>query len=356
MSYMSKNYWLHRVSWNAELAHPLLDKGILTVGFSDFALEDNIIGKIQRDGDSTVTLDFLSQKYWKGKSRARYSLKYFVNMKKGDYVVVPLSGVFSVYEIVDDGAKSIKDLGLTDIKDWSGNLVSRNQNGLLINSKNEVFDIGFFREVKPVMLDISRSDYADESLNRFLKVRQTTLPMRADLGESVEAAIKNASAGKKIAFYPQAIDKVKELLGEALDEINTDDKLEKLVLEYFKCLGADAYIPPKNNPEIENYADSDVVATFEDLKTIYYVQVKKHYKDSETSDWSVQQIDEYRRQKTDESQIDDGYSKIAWVISTANDFTKEAKNHATESNIRLTNRAEFSTMLLNAGLGNFRTI
>lgn len=353
---MNKNYWLHRVSWHAKLAHPLLDRGILTIGFSDFALEDCVVEKIQCDGNSTATLDYLCQKHWEWKSRARYSLKYFVNMKKGDYVVVPLNGVFSVYEIVDNAARSIKDLDSADIKDWNGTPVSRNENWLLINDKNEVFDVGFFREVKPVKLGISRSDYADECLNRFLKARQTTLPMSADLGESVEKAIKNASAGNKITFYPKAISKVKQLLCEALDEINTDDKFEKLVLEYFKCLGANAYIPPKNNPEIENYADSDIVATFEDLKTIYYVQVKKHYKDSETNDWAVQQIDEYRRQKTSESQNDDGYSKIAWVISTANDFTEQAKNHAIESNIRLINRSEFATMLLNAGLGNFRTI
>lgn len=353
---MEKNYWLHRVSHHAELAHPLLDRGILAVGFSDFALEDDVVGKIQRDGDSTATLDSLCEKYWGGKTRARFSLKYFVNMKKGDYVIVPLYGVFSVYEIVDDGAKSIKDLGLADIKDWNGNSISRNEKGLLVSNENKIFDIGFFREVKPIKRDISRSDYADKSLNRFLKARQTTLPMGDELGQSVEKAIANALAEKKIAFYPQAISKINEALGEALDEINNDAKLENLVLEYFKCLGADAYIPPKNNPKIEGYADSDVVATFEDLKTIYYVQVKKHNKNTETSDWAVTQIDEYRRQKTGENQNDDGYSKIAWVITTASDFTEQAKKRAIESNIRLINRAEFATMLLNVGLINFKNI
>lgn len=32
-----KNFWLHRISYEAAAAHPLLDRGYLTIGFSDFS-------------------------------------------------------------------------------------------------------------------------------------------------------------------------------------------------------------------------------------------------------------------------------------------------------------------------------
>ena len=33
-------YYLHRISHGAELAHPLLERGILSVGWSDFATRE----------------------------------------------------------------------------------------------------------------------------------------------------------------------------------------------------------------------------------------------------------------------------------------------------------------------------
>ena len=53
-------------------------------------------------------------------------------------------------------------------------------------------------------------------------------------------------------------------------------------------LGADKVdIPSKNNKEnaVENYADVDVIAIFEKLKHIIYIQAKFH--NGKTSDWAV---------------------------------------------------------------------
>jgi hypothetical protein len=41
------NYWIHRISHHAELSYPLLDKGFLTIGFSDFTDDDEIIEKVK---------------------------------------------------------------------------------------------------------------------------------------------------------------------------------------------------------------------------------------------------------------------------------------------------------------------
>lgn len=40
------NYWIHRISHIAELSYPLLNKGFLTIGFSDFT-NDEIIEKVK---------------------------------------------------------------------------------------------------------------------------------------------------------------------------------------------------------------------------------------------------------------------------------------------------------------------
>lgn len=39
------NYWLHRISHKAELSYPLLNKGFLTIGFSDFT-DNEFIDKV----------------------------------------------------------------------------------------------------------------------------------------------------------------------------------------------------------------------------------------------------------------------------------------------------------------------
>ena len=54
--------------------------------------------------------------------------------------------------------------------------------------------------------------------------------------------------------------------------------------------------------------------------------------------------------------MDDDYSRIAWVISFARDFTQEAKNLAIENDIRLINRYEFIRMLSNIGFNKLRNL
>lgn len=54
--------------------------------------------------------------------------------------------------------------------------------------------------------------------------------------------------------------------------------------------------------------------------------------------------------KTNKESIDDGYNKIAWLISSADSFSDEAKSIAAENEIQLVNGLEFSKMLLDAGI------
>ena len=129
-------------------------------------------------------------------------------------------------------------------------------------------------------------------------------------------------------------------------ELN-DDKFERLIEWYFKRIGAtDVYRPAKNESGKER--DADIVAIFEPIKTVFYTQIKYH--SGETDPWAVEQIKDYKSQK--EKDEDNDCSKIAWVISSCDSFSKEAVEYAKEENIQLFNGITFATMLLEAGIAN----
>ena len=195
-------------------------------------------------------------------------------MRRGDIVVVPLYGSFGVYEIDDDKPDVISELPIDKLKTWSGKEIST-ENGLLkIDGEKEPADLGFFRKVRPIESSITRSDYANEPLFLRLKTRHTTSNI-SDIKEHVENAVNRFRKGKKLNLNSIITDDLIKALGDKISNINTDKRFEELVSGYFKSLGAELYIPAKNESGKENGADADVVAIFETLKTIYYVQVKK---------------------------------------------------------------------------------
>jgi len=101
------NYWLHRISHHAEVSYPLIERGILSVGWSELSSDkffadcsdiDNFNGHLEEVG-------------W-GLPRNRYSLWRFISeMDKDDYVLVPSWGTFSIYKIIDDQAYNIEKFG-----------------------------------------------------------------------------------------------------------------------------------------------------------------------------------------------------------------------------------------------------
>ena len=101
--------------------------------------------------------------------------------------------------------------------------------------------------------------------------------------------------------------------------------------------------PAKNAPDKEG--DADVVATFEQIKTIIYVQAK-HHKD-ETPDWAIQQIKDYQSK---EAASDDGYTRSAWVVSTCDRYTTACQEAAKSSGVLLFDGLQFAEMILRAGI------
>ncbi|NJL14447.1 MAG: restriction endonuclease [Microscillaceae bacterium] len=136
---------------------------------------------------------------------------------------------------------------------------------------------------------------------------------------------------------------------ESIKKELNPNKFEELIRTYFKTVGANEVTTPAKN-ESNKDGDADIVAVFENLKLIMYIQAK--FQTGQISEWGTNQILDY---KTNKESLDDGYNKIAWVITTADTFNKDAENIAKDNEIQLINGLEFAKMLLNAGIGLLNT-
>lgn len=338
------NYWLHRISHIAEVSYPLLDKGFLTIGFSDFTEEDTI-NIVESNDWNKFNQKF--QEYWGNTPRTRHNLWNFLQMKKGDIVIVPSWGSFFVCEITDESPLLIGDTYSEDLKSWGKKTVNKIGNHLA-NENGEVYDLGFARKVNVLYKNISRGKFADAKLTSRMKIRQTNAQI-TDLKESIERSIENYKINKPIHLHSVIVEKTSNLILEAIKNELNPDKFEKLITFYFKTIGAnEVFIPAKNESGKEG--DADIVAVFENLKLIIYTQAK--FQKGQISEWATNQILDY---KTNKESIDDGYNKIAWVITSANQFNENAENIAKENEIQLINGTEFSKMLLNAGINMLDT-
>lgn len=338
------NYWLHRISYIPELSYPLLNKGFLTIGFSDFT-DNEFIDKVLKSD-----WDYFNGKFkekWGNIPRNRHNLWRFLKFSKGDIVIVPSWGSFFVCEIIDEKPLLISDAYSDDLQTWSHKKVKTNGTHL-ISESGKVFDLGFARKVKVLHKNISRAKFANAKLTSRMKIRQTNALIN-DLKKSIENSIANYKENKPIHLHSIIIEKTASLILESIKSELNPDKFEKLVKTYFKTIGAnEVTIPAKNERNKEG--DADIVAVFENIKLIIYIQVK--FQNEKIDEWGTNQILDY---KTNKESIDDGYNKIAWVITSANSYNEQAEKVAAENEIQLINGLEFSKMLLNAGINLLNT-
>jgi len=333
------NYWLHRISHIAEISYPLLDNGYLSIGFSDFT-NNETIDKVLSDDWTYFNSAF--QKMWGRVPKTKHNLWNFLKMTKGDIVIVPSWGTFYICEIIDDRPLLIGETFSDDLKPWGDRQVSTNGTHLL-SENGKPYDLGFARQVNVIYKKVSRDKFADSKLTSRMKIRQTNALIN-DLKTSIENSIENYKVNKPIHLHSIIIDKTSSSVLEAIKNELNPDKFEKLVQAYFKTIGAnEVSIPAKNEPRKKG--DADIVAVFENIKLIIYTQAK--FQKGQISEWGTTQILDY---KTNKESIDDGYNKVAWVITTANSFNEKAENLAMENEIQLINGVEFSKMLLNVGI------
>ena len=334
------NVFLHRISHHKEISYPLLERNILTIGYSDFT---------STDGSQSFDSDFQTAygELW----RSRYSLyRFLFDMQIGDMVIVPSWGTFSVYKIMGN-AQKIRDLSQDDrknLQDWHGNYIHNDDSDYITNGES-IIDLGFFRRVSPIANNIPRAEYADKQLTARMKIRQTNANI-TDLQKNIEIAIEAFRKKHPINLSSKLLSEIHLPAYDTIIKWLNPDKWEKLIRLYFEKLGASNIdIPSKN--EIGKDGDSDIIATFDSLKTIYYIQAKFH-EGTTTSDWALTQIKNYANWRGGS----DDYSAILWVISSAREFSDEVIKSAREQSIILISGVEFVEMLLKNGINGFNKI
>lgn len=339
-------YWLHRITGGNNalpFAYPLLfEHGLLSIGWCDLS-EDSLIESVKDQGIKAID-DWMIAEDW-GLPRNRWNLYRFIHeMKKGDYVIVPTEGEFSVFEISDDKVFSNESIDKSIYVDWDGNQAFLNEQGLMATDTLDYIDLGFYRKVSPLSLHISRWHYADSDLQKRMKIRQTNADI-SDLSQSIESAIRCFEQHKPINLKEEIIGDAAPKLLEKIHRYTNPDKFENLVEWYLKSIGANEIDIPRKNESSTEEGDADRVAFFENIKTAIMVQVKKHDANTSTDDWAVQQIKAYRKNHD----YGDYFTQM-WVVSTCDQFSEEAMNEAKNSNVRLINGIEFCKMILDAGL------
>lgn len=338
---MQQNYWLHRISNEYKISKDLLDdKKYISIGWQSLCDDAEEILNTYKNGGKDCVDKFLQEK--KGIiTKNRFSILNMLEYKKNDIILVPLyGGKFSLYKVIGD-IKCINELAGSMINEFK-----INENGIEKN-KNEYFDIGFILKVQLIKKDICRS-WASYDLQKVMKYRATNLKITR-LEEDINH-VKDAY--RPIVLRNVIQDKVgKDVLAIIIKEIN-DIELEKLIKHIMEKKGASSVdIPAKNGSEKENFADADVIAIFDDLKIIFYIQVKAHKGKTELH--AVKQIVDYQMQNEN---TDDDYTYISWVISTCDKYEDEAVKMAKENNVRLINGIELVEMLLDCGINGINEI
>ena len=244
-----------------------------------------------------------------------YLWRFACEMKAGDIVVVPLYGAFTVCKL--KGKVNISPL------------------------KDEC-DIGFEWNIEVLANQCSPRDaYASAGLLSRMKVRHTTLNIN-DLKVDVDSAVKNFNDGKPFSLPAELAKQCRGILAGA----GGDRHFERLVLDYFKRLGAEANIHPKNSPSKEG--DCDVSAVFRALKLTISVQAKNH--SGLTDDWAVRQIIEYANSLNKNDEQEPNWTYVNWVVSLADGFTDEAEKLAHDNGVILLNGDDFCRMLVSNGI------
>jgi len=314
---MSNTIWLHRIKYQGHVSYPLLEnQNFITIGWSDFA-NPEMVEILQRRDEKAFDETIL--RGWGTLSKNRWSLWYFAGMKVGDWVVVPQSYSFRVYEVTGE------------LEFTPDNL--------------KKIDLGWQRKVKPLTGWLPREGYADAALATRLKWRGTTIYIN-DLRASVETAIANATANIPLSVYNAIATDAREKWLEHIRQYNTPAQLERLLAWYFKRVGATLVEKPSGT-STNKIGDCDVEATFESIRTKVCVQVKRH--NGTTNEHAVNQIADYCDHADTLEEMED-YRLVRWVVSTADGFTDKAVSLAEQRNVLLLNGGDLVDFLLAAGI------
>ena len=338
--------YMHRVSHFNSFSRPLLENhGYLTIGFSDFLREYDLIQRVRKEGEPAIRE--VMKNTWGDVNQNRWVLFRFLTMEKGDWVVVPGPGTFSVYEIKDDEPQKITDLSEDEIKAKNGIGVKGVDHVFKTNDEKEKqVDLGYIWKVNPIKEGIPRKKYADATLTKKLRYPRTNLEISYAF-QSVKDAVEAYEKGKPINLHEIILDKTRNEVYKTINSYLNPNKWEQLIKWYFEKAGASQVEFGSKQKNDAPKGDADVIATFEPLKTVIYVQAKFH--NGQSDKHGVEQIQDYVSIKDNE---DEDYQSLAWVISSAEEFNDQAKEEARNNGVLLINGEEFTKMVMEVGLGN----
>lgn len=188
MAENKRKYWLHRITGGVNgtiLSYPLLrNYKLISIGWS-FLSSQEVAKDIQERGEVAIREAY--DKEGASWSRNAYSLLNFVyRMHADDIVVVPMGASINIYRFTDEKIytnDNIPDDYLEKVN------VIKHSDGLSTRDGQEI-DLGFYRKVEPVVLNIPRSQ-VDKDLYKKAKAFQTNLNI-SDVSKSVNKLISQA--------------------------------------------------------------------------------------------------------------------------------------------------------------------
>lgn len=334
---------MHRISSDRKVKNTLLEKeGLLITGWGSIASAQflhDISGKGKEDFGQ-ICANALGVT-----NRNRFCLYLFLNeFKKGDYVVVPYGNTFSIYEIVEDKPHPKADLASYVLKYPS--LVTCNGSKYVEPGMTRELDLGFFWKVKTIDTGISKHGYASNKLQKRLKYQMTNIEM-TDLRDDIEEALKRKNSDSPINLKEEIVGQLTGVVIKKLTDRINDHAFEKVVKWYLEEIGADEATIPAKNKLPEKSGDADIIALFNELNIVIFVQVKQYSKIVDKK--AVEQIVKAYKWYADEYK---SYSPHLWVVTTCNTFDQDSLNYAAKEHVRCITGEEFARMILDVGLKN----
>lgn len=347
-SIMNKKYFLNRINHEWDVQYALFSEAkegkeaYVSIGWSVYIDQGKEILACSRNSKDSFykKMDDIQEK-----NRSRWSMWYVAQYRIGDIVVVPLYKEFA-YCVVVDVAKPVTKSDISHkLKVSDEKTIIMTDKGFVYEKSDRLIDIGFVTRVR--IEKIIPREYAHPSLIARLKIRGAVADV-SDLGDYIEEA---KESNKPYNFSDNVVKSVSDILNKEINNKITPDGFENLVKWYMEKIGADdVCIPAKNESGKTDNADADVIAIFNDLRVVFFIQAKKHTDKSD--EWAVDQICKYKEQKQD---LNDDYTYIAWAITSAK-FSYKAKSKAKDNNVRLIDGEEFSEMLVRVGLLNIEDV
>ena len=345
------NCFLVRGNHEPALAHALqdyefeTDHGYVSIGFSDVA-KAPYLQKIKEGVGVGEIKQWLNEEWGGGGNRRAHNLKHYFAIQPGDLLLATQGGEIYFAEVI--GQMMTKQ----EIKEKHPDFVEEFNTDRTKNFDD--YDLGFFYPVrwlsdKEGHQPVNRRKYADKQLTSWLKYRGSCIEAKSGQKTSFLDCYENFYKGETI----DSIAEVRQELAMQLLSKLTDgksymrpDSFEYLVGTAMEALGATSIDKPSTRAD----GDADIMAVFEPIKHIIYIQAKFHEPDTTTDAWAVAQIQNFSTR----DDVPEDYSTALWVVSSAKSFSEEANKKAKEYGVKLINGTELAELILDAGLADIK--